>query len=265
MSLRSLLLHDVAARQDFPSTGFASPGADVYKVERELFDRYLHRIEESEIGPPARVTRGSQVEAPNAWALTVDDGGVTSATEIAPRLDALGWKGHFFITTELIGSPGFVDRDQIRRIRAAGHVIGTHTRSHPRRISTLDYAEIVEEWRTSRNELTHILGEPVHVGSVPGGFYSLRVAAAAGEAGIEILFTSEPTARPRNVDGCLVLGRYSIKNGMSADEVVGLAEGRTLYTSRQWIGWNAKKVAKAIGGDWYSEVRSRLLSRRRSR
>ena len=39
--------------------------------------------------------------------LTFDDGG-KSAVRIADLLEEQGWRGHFFITTAMIGEPGFV-------------------------------------------------------------------------------------------------------------------------------------------------------------
>jgi len=264
LSLRSLLFHDVALPESLASTGFSSPGADVYKVHPDVFDRYLRKIQAAEVGLPARIDRPVDSALRAGWAMTFDDGGVSAATEIAPRLKALGWTGHFFIPTAYIGRSGFMDGEQLRRLRDAGHIVGTHTRTHPRRISALKYGQIIDEWRASRDELSNIIGEPVRTASVPGGFYSGRVAAAAREAGIDVLFTSEPTSRSRTVNGCLVLGRYSIGSATASETVADLARGFPICTGKQWLAWNTKKIAKVVGGRCYFGVRSYLLSRRQN-
>ena len=51
---------------------------------------------------------------------------------------------------------------------------------------------MVSEWSRSRAMLEDILGHAVDVASVPGGYFSAVVARAAREAGIRVLFTSEP-------------------------------------------------------------------------
>ena len=53
------------------------------------------------------------------------------------------------------------------------------------------------EWSESRQRLEDMLGHAVTVGSVPGGYFSRAVAEAAAEAGLQVLFTSEPTTRIR--------------------------------------------------------------------
>jgi peptidoglycan/xylan/chitin deacetylase (PgdA/CDA1 family) len=212
-------------------------------------------------GAPAPVRYDAIPSDSPSWTFTVDDGGVTSATEIAPVLDRLGWPGHFFVTSGRVGTPGFVSEGQVRELHAAGHVIGTHTASHPSRASKIPYRELVEEWRESSRRLSDILGEQVVVASVPGGYYTRNVARAAAEAGLEVLFNSEPIRSRRTVEGVLVLGRYCIKQGTSDREVVNLVTGGSWYGLKHWLHWNAKKVAKAVAGPFYFPVRKSLIDR----
>src|SRR5437879_9095462 len=130
---------------------------------------------------------------------TCNDGRVSAPTAIAWIQDRYGWRAHFLITTDYIGKPAFLNEDQIRALRKSGHVIGTHSGSHPRRMSALGWEELLEEWSRSTKTLSDVLGEPVTVASVPGGCYSRRVAAAAAASGIKALFTSEPRSEERRV------------------------------------------------------------------
>ena len=125
--------------------------------------------------------------------ITSDDGGLSAATAIAPRLEAYAWRGLFFLTTDRFGVPGFVSEDQVRALWARGHVIGSHTRSHPRRLSSESRATIGAEWRDSVGALSEIVGDQVITASVPNGAFDDEVAQAAADAGIRWLFTSDPT------------------------------------------------------------------------
>lgn len=120
--------------------------------------------------------------------------------------------------------------------------------------------ELVSEWQRSQEVLSDILGEPVSVASVPGGFYSPAVAQTAVQAGFKVLFNSEPTSRAHVVDGCLVLGRYTVYRGMSAQKAASLAAGRFVPRLQQALVWNIKKVTKAVGGRLYLQLRKRLLT-----
>src|SRR5690606_226653 len=106
-----------------------------------------------------------------------------------------------------IDTPGFVSRSDIRALHGAGHVVGSHSRSHPMQMGKLTDSELYEEWRDSLNALSDICGEAIVTASVPGGYCNQRVVEAAAGAGVETLFNSEPTRRSWRMAGCLVLGR----------------------------------------------------------
>jgi peptidoglycan/xylan/chitin deacetylase (PgdA/CDA1 family) len=197
--------------------------------------------------------------------LTFDDGGASAATHIADLLERRGWRGHFFITAAKVDSPGFVTRAQVRSLRRNGHVIGSHSWSHPTRMALCDWEELHREWTRSVTFLSELLGERVVTASVPGGYYSPRVASAAAAAGIDVLFTSEPHKRIVRVDGCLVLGRYWLLRGMPASSSADLATA-TLSSRQlqQLLLWNSKKVLKRLGGKRYLAMRDVVLRRRHS-
>lgn len=144
--------------------------------------------------------------------LTFDDGAVSSYTIVAGELERRGWRGHLFVTTDWTGRAGFLDAAQIRELYARGHVIGSHSCSHPARMSKLSWDELLREWKDSCAILSEILQEPVVTASVADGYYSRKVGRAAAAAGIQVLFTSEPSARIAQVDGCMILGRYAIQS-----------------------------------------------------
>ena len=259
----TLLYHDVVERDQDDASGFPGAGAARYKLTCADFREHMQAVAGAIRERLITITDllGGQSSAP---LLTFDDGGVSSEV-IAGMLESRGWRGHFFVTTDYIGAATFLAKEQIRDLHRRGHVIGSHSCSHPPRMSFCTREQLLEEWHKSCAVLADILGEPVTVASVPGGFYSRAVATTAAQAGIKVLFNSEPTSRPRTVEGCLVLGRYTVYRGMPAEAAAALAAGRLGPRWRQSFAWNVKKVAKAVGGRVYLSLRERLLKRAYSR
>jgi peptidoglycan/xylan/chitin deacetylase (PgdA/CDA1 family) len=247
----TLLYHDVVNKGEADESGFPGPHAARYKLEADDFERHIAALSRVIASRPVTIDDALEVrkKAPPLM-LTFDDGGVSASTVIERILDRYGWKAHFFVTTDYIGRPGFLTADQIRALRKHGHVIGTHSRSHPQRMSSLGWEALVREWRGSADALADILGEPVTVASIPGGCYSRRVAEAAAFSGFKALFTSEPRTAAPAVDGCVILGRYTIWRGMPPEVSAGLASWGRLRAT-QFLSWNSRKVAKVLGGEAY--------------
>jgi hypothetical protein len=114
---------------------------------------------------------------------------------------------------------------------------------------------MLREWKNSAEVLSQIIGEEITVASVPGGNYSRKVAQAAAEVGIKVLFNSDPTTRVRNVDGCWVLGRYGIVRDTSPAMAASLAAGNFASCTRQFLSWKVKMALKGIAGNYYDRLR----------
>lgn len=256
-ALLTLLYHDVYVT-DPAESGFAGEGAGRYKLPLTEFERQLACLAEVLHAPPLRVTQPEAAANPLPLALTFDDGGRSYFTQVAERLEARGWRGHCFVTSDWIGRPGFLDRQQLRELHARGHVIGSHSASHPVRFAACTPERMRREWRDSRAALQDILGADVTVASVPGGYFAPRAAQAAAEAGITTLFTSEPETRARRIAGCTVRGRYTLRRGDPTDLAARLAarEPGALYPA--WLKWNVKKPVKALLGAGYPLLAERF-------
>jgi peptidoglycan/xylan/chitin deacetylase (PgdA/CDA1 family) len=255
----ALMYHDIVRPDRADSTGFPGPAAARYKICPAEFEDHLHHLRTSLEEAPIATDEPGRLDKPNSVLLTFDDGGVSCYTAAAELLDRAGWRGYFFMPTDQIQTPGFLDPPQLRSLRAQGHVIGSHSCSHPVRMWACGEKELLREWGRSKAILEDVLGEHVTTGSVPGGFFSRKVAQAAARAGLRVLFTSEPTCRAHTVDGCLVLGRYTIRPGMAGEKVAAITCGRSGPRFRQAVSWNVKKVAKRLTGNVYLRVCRRLL------
>src|SRR5207248_3252401 len=149
--------------------------------------------------------------------------------------------------------------DDLRELARRGHVVGSHSRSHPLRMGHCSWPQLVDEWTRSRSVLSDILGADVRIASVPGGDFAPEVARSAAEAGFERLFTSEPTADERQLFSVAIAGRYTVQRWTTAATAAALASGDWLPHARQAVLWKAKKLGKRLGGDRYLQVRRLLL------
>jgi peptidoglycan/xylan/chitin deacetylase (PgdA/CDA1 family) len=225
--------HDVTDTPD--ESGFQRDGAVAYKLGTAQFTHQLDCITSGRMAP-GLVTQIDLTRPGRHLLLTFDDGG-KSALSISEELCRRGWRGHFFITTGLIGRRTFLDREEIREIRRLGHVVGSHSHNHPDIYRELAWEQMVVEWRRSSDMLAQLLGEPCDTGAVPGGEISASVLRSASAAGLRYVFTSEPVLRPRIVGGCWVLGRFCVKRSTTAADVMRLS---------RFQGWAGKLLVRKI-------------------
>ena len=116
-----------------------------------------------------------------------------------------GWRGHFFVVSDLLGRPGFMRREDVRAVSEMGHVVGSHSSSHPPRMSECPWSELLEEWRDSIELVSEVIGARVTSAAcrevtTPPKWAGRRPHAACGA------LSSRPVSRVGAVDGCLLLG-----------------------------------------------------------
>ena len=263
MQALSLEYHDVVDGSSFDVSGFPGAGPASYKLTRADFERHLDAIARAVRRSPSRAVDWlTETITSRPLFLTFDDGGVAASMCIAEALERRGWRGHFLVTAQRIGSPTFLSAAHIRELHAGGHVIGTHSYSHPTRMGACSPEQILDEWRRSAGILADILAEPVVIGSVPGGFYKRSVAEGAALAGLRLLFTSAPTTDCWMVDGCRVAGRYTLRRWSSASTAAALAAGRLRPRASQWLLYRSLNLMRTIAGDRYTRVRERFWAAR---
>jgi peptidoglycan/xylan/chitin deacetylase (PgdA/CDA1 family) len=224
------MFHEVT--DDPTRSGFQRPGASPYKHGRQAFARYLDEIA---AGPcvPELIDEIDLAASGHHVLLTFDDGG-KSALEASEQLGARGWKGHFFIVTSLIGTRTFLNAEEIRYLRSCGHVVGSHSDTHPSIFRAQRPERMIEEWRVSCERLTQLLGEPCTIASVPGGDVSETVFRSAADTGLRYLFTSEPWLSPRRTADCWLLGRFSVKTATTPAQIRRLAQFRGWEVALAW-------------------------------
>jgi peptidoglycan/xylan/chitin deacetylase (PgdA/CDA1 family) len=248
VTARALMYHDV--EPDNP---------DVYAVTPERFREHLDAIAAAGCGAPERVD--ALAAGADGWAITFDDGGI-SALAVGEELARRSWVGHFFIAIDYVGRAGSLDWDGVREVARMGHVIGSHSCSHPHRMADLSWEQLLDEWTRSAAALSDALGAPVTTASVPGGLYSTEVGRAAAQAGYTTLFNSLPSQRVRSVDGTTLIGRYAVRRDTDAAEAAAAAAGAALPWTRQAAAWRVRGAVKKVAGPRYESMRRALLARR---
>ena len=254
MPTRVLLYHDVVREERWTDSGFPEGHANIYKLTLEDFQAHLRHLNHVGAAPNLVTDR-----VDGGWMLTFDDGGASALETIAPALEQYGWRGHFFMTTGRLGARGFLDAAGLRALKARGHVIGSHSVTHPLVMSACSFSQLRQEWQASVLTLADILGAAPTVASIPGGAYNAAIAKAAGEAGITHLFTSEPTGATWHVKNVTCLGRFTLWRGMKPEAAAAFATGRGVWPIRQRVEWEAKKVAKAVLGPGYQAIRRAVM------
>ena len=240
----TMLYHDVIDDALAGSSGFQGADADHYKLAPVVFDAHLA------CGP----------SSDPSVLFTFDDAGISALSPCADLLDARGVKGLFFVPTDCIARPGFCTGADLRALHQRGHRIGSHSASHPVPISGLPDPAIADEWSRSRRVLEDIVGVAITDASVPGGFTSSRVEAAAAATGYRRLFTSQPTRRVRVHGDMSIHGRFSVTRATPVAVVASVLAGDRLPWLQQAAWWEAKKIVKRVGGTAWLRFRKRYFS-----
>lgn len=223
LQIASIQYHEVVS--DPRDSGFQRPSAIPYKHSLVEFGQNLDTIATSPVVPPELVTDIDFLHPERHILLTFDDGG-KSALYVSDELCKRGWKAHFFIVTGLIGTRTFLTLNEIKYLQSCGHIIGSHSHTHPDIFKDQSIGSMMKEWYVSCDILSQILGIPCVIASVPGGDISSTVLRSADLMGIRYLFTSDPELTPRKEGDCLILGRLCLKAGTSLAHVKEFIEFR---------------------------------------
>jgi len=232
-----LMYHDIV--EEARDASFQHSAAVSYQVDLATFQTQLDAISVG-LARPIGIEQYGQVSELKAVLLTFDDGG-RSALRAAAALEERGWRGHFFITTGLIGAAGFLSADDIRDLHRRGHVIGSHSHTHPNICYNLSRYEMLAEWQRSCAILAEIVGQAVLTASVPGGDMDRQTVATAAQAGIRFLFTSEPTFHPWRDAEVTCFGRVCVRSNTSLADLQrfvqfkGFGRQMAIRRCKQWI------------------------------
>ncbi len=216
----NLLYHEVI--DNYSESGFQNKDNLAYMHKTEIFRAQAELI-------------SNQKEILEKVSFTFDDGGISNLKS-AKILEDFSLKGLYFITTNKIGYKGFLNQEDIRLLSDEGHLIGSHSHTHPMIFRTLKYNEMLNEWKISKDILEQIIGKEITACSVPGGDSDTRTYKSAAESGFKTVYDSEPIVHPRHEHGIEILGRFSIKAQTSLyelDDIIHLRSLKSLQRNRK--------------------------------
>jgi peptidoglycan/xylan/chitin deacetylase (PgdA/CDA1 family) len=147
--------------------------------------------------------------------VTFDDAFRSVLTVAFPILKRLGLPGTVYVPTAYpdtdkpMAWPGYahwlgtphehelacLSWEELRRLRAAGWEIGSHTDSHPR-LTSLDEKSLMRELRISREKCESEMGEACYSLAYPYSDYDARVVEATRQAGYALATTVAIGSRP---------------------------------------------------------------------
>ena len=197
------------------------------------------------------VDRLDTIKTSQITLLTFDDGGKSNMFS-ASYLDNSNIKGHFFITTNLIEDPYFLKKEELIKLDLKGHIIGSHSHTHPNVFKSLSYDEMVTEWSKSKDILENILKHPIDCCSIPGGDANTDAYKSAIACGFKYIFDSEPTVKVRNMDGAYIFGRLCPKTGTKYSEIENFSKYKGI--GKQKVVRELKKTAKFIVYPIYARI-----------
>lgn len=233
---------------------------DVHSIEDAAFDRHLDLIAASgvKVLHAAHLTRPCAASSPLATAFTFDDG-YDSDLRNATKLAARGWNGIFFLSTHMLGQPGFLDRQGIQDLQQLGMIIGSHSHQHVR-LTTLPKRLAADELKRSKDILEDVLCQPVAHFAFPGGAYDEGLLDLVSQTGYTHVFGTDwgpvKTGTPSETG---VYRRNNILQHMSDAHVLDLVTLRNRHARS--VIFNGKKLLnRCLPDALYREVRDRFVS-----
>ena len=197
--------------------------SDPYALSEAVFAEHVSYVARAQANTPRSwddVSRST--DAPQVW-FTFDDGHRSDLEVALPVLKKHALTGMFFITTDWIGTSGFMDAADLRELATEGMLLGTHGSSH-RFLADLDDGEVEQELATSKMRLEDVLGSEIAAVALPGGRSHPAARRIARKLGYRFVFTSRIGVADRASDP-LDLPRLPVTRGLPASFVADLLAG----------------------------------------
>lgn len=169
----------------YPSTNIS---VDIFTRQLEfLRERNLPAVSTQEISE--RIARGDSLPE-HAVMITVDDAYLSFYEAGMPVIREFGVPVSLFVNTDSVGTPGYMNWEQIREVVAQGVEIGNHTASHAYLVEKAA-GEADDQWRQrvyddvfkAQQAFQRELGFTPNIFAFPYGEYSAEIIAVLKDLG----------------------------------------------------------------------------------
>jgi peptidoglycan/xylan/chitin deacetylase (PgdA/CDA1 family) len=120
--------------------------------------------------------------------ITFDDGWDGTFTHALPVLQKYDLEATLFVTTNLLGKPGFMKAEDLKNL-PTNLKIGSHAHTHTM-LDELSYREVEEELKLSKKILEDLTGSEVNTFAFPGGSFMNDHIKIAHDVGYKLIFNS---------------------------------------------------------------------------
>ncbi len=190
--------------------------------------------------------------------LTFDDGYASHFDIVASLLLRYRFRGTFFVAVDLIGRPGYVTWEQLRKLAFLGMEIGSHGMSHEP-LTTLTPEQVEYELMASKRVLEEQLGVPILSLAAPRGFWNGKIAETAKRAGYDAVWVSTIGMNGKETSP-LGLRRVVVHRPFSAEKLISMVEG--WQPAFWWVSSQQSLIRflkRALGVYWYERLKRRVV------
>ena len=255
----ALTFHDIAA-----DGAAAAQGSDpFYRIRVSEFEALVSQLRQrgyqSVSSKLFRTWQQGGAPLPvRAVLLTFDDGYASHFDAVVPRLVRHRFTGTFFIAVNLVGQPGYMTWEQLRKLVFLGMEIGSHGLSH-QPLTGMAPEALRREVAESKRLLEERLGIRVQAMSAPRGCWNREVAKATKAAGYDAVWVSTIGTNGPETNAS-ALRRVVVRQPFSAGRTISMVEGWQLA-----FWWAANQqllirlLKRVLGVYWYEQLKRRLV------
>lgn len=156
---------------------------------------------------------------PRPVMLSFDDSRADQVSVGLPELQRRGMTAAFFVMTIPFGKPGWMTRDDVRRLHEAGMTVGAHTWDH-NRVDRYKGNDWTSQLDRPREEIEGIVGAPIQHFAYPFGAWSPEAFSHLRSAGYRSAF--QLADKPGDATApTLTLRRALVDSGWTGPDLVG--------------------------------------------
>ncbi len=193
-----------------------------------------------------------QIEYITGAVISFDDGLLNNYTVAYPILKEKRLKSYFFILVSKVGTPDYMNWQQIKDLQDNGMIIGSHGMTH-RILTEINDSDLDYELKESKKILEEKLRQEVKYFSIPRGFYNRKVTEKAKSFGYENIFTSDAV----DSDG-FKIGRIAVKGSWNLKYFIRVINSGLSFKDKAGeLFKNSSK--KILGAKSYDKLRSAIL------